>query len=31
LYVIDKAGVVRYTAVGVPEFEPLDRVIGKLL
>lgn len=31
LYVIDKAGVVRYTAVGVPPFGELDAAIKKLL
>jgi thiol-disulfide isomerase/thioredoxin len=31
LYVIDKAGVVRYTAVGVPPFGELDAAIAKLL
>jgi thiol-disulfide isomerase/thioredoxin len=31
VYVIDKTGVVRYTAVGVPDFDELDAAIIKLL
>ncbi|MEO8845654.1 MAG: redoxin domain-containing protein [Kofleriaceae bacterium] len=31
VYVIDKTGVVRYTAVGVPDFDELDAAIGELL
>lgn len=31
VYVIDKTGVVRYTAVGVPDFDELDAMVNKLL
>jgi thiol-disulfide isomerase/thioredoxin len=30
VYVIDKAGVIQYAAVGVPDFDTLDEAIRKL-
>ena len=31
VFVIDKAGVIRYAAVGVPDFKELDAAISKAL